>query len=856
MGVRAKQAATGLPPGAIATVVLAALAWACVASAPPAGASSEPPKLTRYSLAGGCYALRSESLGTYVTKGGGTYRADAADVAGAEPFRMQATDLGRYLLYGPGKDFLANAGTTATSPAVQPGNHANWTVSQAAGAFTVTNEAVGRQLAVGTGGVVVAVPAGSAGEQGLFGFAASSGCARYPEVEVNAVGRPAKGNTSYGEVSGMVEGHMHGMAFEFLGGRAHCGRPWHRFGAPSALVDCPDHELANGCAAVLENVLYGNPVRCHDPVGWPTFKDWPHPQSLTHEQSYYKWLERAWRGGLRLYVNLMVENRVLCEVYPFKQNNCNEMQSVLLQIQRIKEMQDYIDAQSGGPGKGFFRIVENPFQARRVINGGKLAVVMGMEVSEPFGCRLQNRLPACTTAQIDEWIDRLHGLGIRQLEIVNKFDNGLTGVAGDSGTTGTLINGANFLSTGQFWDLEHCDDEENHDHSPTGVELPHNDDLILANGLKALLPGGTLPVYGPPPHCNAMGLTPRGEHAIRKIIDSQMIFDPDHMSLLARNQALNVVEAEDYAGIVSSHSWSTPNAMPRIYRLGGIVTPYAGSSESFVHKWQHLKDAYRGRQYFGVGYGADMNGFGAQGNPRGANVPNPVTYPFESFDGTVTFDRQRSGERVFDINVDGVAHYGLYPDWVEDLRMLAGNEIIDDMGRGAEAYLQMWERAEGIPPVSCGGWREQALTPDGLGRRLRLGDGPKRALTSAGQPVRRTRTWRWCSGNPGDATTGAQAATPPTKVAAGFAKPRKLGLIASTLRSHRAAGIAPGAPADKLKGRADPLGNGVWVRPAGGNRRFIYGVRNGKVSFTGVTTRSVASAPSLLLRHLRSAGVR
>ena len=47
--------------------------------------------------------------------------------------------------------------------------------------------------------------------------------------------------TPYQEVRGYVDAHTHGMAFEFLGGDAHCGRPWHRFGAPYALVDCPDH---------------------------------------------------------------------------------------------------------------------------------------------------------------------------------------------------------------------------------------------------------------------------------------------------------------------------------------------------------------------------------------------------------------------------------------------------------------------------------------------------------------------------------------------------------------------------------------------------------------------------------------
>ncbi len=63
----------------------------------------------------------------------------------------------------------------------------------------------------------------------------------------------------------------------------------------------------------------------------------------------------------------------------------------------------------------------------------------------------------------------------------------------------------------------------------------------------------------------------------------------------------------------------------------------------------------------------------------------------------MTIDHQVSGERSYDINIDGVAHYGLYPDWIEDLRMLAGDQIVHDMGRGAEAYLQMWERADGRP---------------------------------------------------------------------------------------------------------------------------------------------------------------
>jgi microsomal dipeptidase-like Zn-dependent dipeptidase len=810
----------------------------------PAGHGVEAP-LDRYSIVNRCLSVRSEALGRFVVKSGGTYAASAANAGGGEPFRMQATTLGRYLFYGPAQDFLASAGG-AVEAAPEPSDASDWVVDQSGEAFTITN-LEGRQLSVDANGALIATDAGAAGANGLFTFRETSGCATYPEVEVNAIGDPSTGSPRYGEVSGFMEGHMHGMAFEFLGGRAHCGMPWHRFGAPYALRDCPDHE-PNGCGAALENVLYKEPARCHDPVGWPTFNDWPHHKSLTHEQSYYKWIERAWRGGLRLYVNLFVENRVLCELYPLKQNNCDEMASVELQYRRIHEMQDYIDAQSGGPGKGWFRIVDDPFEAREVINQGKLAVVLGMEVSEPFGCRIVNGQSLCDQAQIDSWLDRLNEMGVRQLEIVNKFDNALTGVAGDGGETGTATNGGNFYSTGRFWDLKSCHDPENHDHSPTAVE--HNNDLILGNALDTLLPGGLLPIYGPGPHCNQMGLTDLGAHAVQGIMSRQMIFDPDHMSVIARNQALDLIEAQDYPGVVSSHSWSTPNAYPRIWQLGGAIMPYAGSSVDFVEKWQAMRDAFSGRQYYGLGYGADMNGFGAQGGPRGADVPNPVTYPFQSYDGSVTLDRQVSGQRVFDINTDGVAHYGLYPDWIEDLRMLAGDQIVNDLSRGSEAYLQMWERTVGIQEVTCDGWNDRKLGRRGFGARLRLNQTPRQALESAGQPVKRTRVWRWCTA-PGAGRAGGDR----TDLAAVFTKRERLGLILSSVPKQRAGGVKVGAGISKLRrANADKLTGKLWVKKAGPKgRKFVYRVKGGKVRAVGVASRAVAKNPKKLRKHLKLA---
>jgi hypothetical protein len=60
----------------------------------------------------------------------------------------------------------------------------------------------------------------------------------------------------------------------------------------------------------------------------------------------------------------------------------------------------------------------------------------------------------------------------------------------------------------------------------------------------------------------------------------------------------------------------------------------------------------------------------------------------------VTFERQVTGERTFDLNSDGVAHYGLFADLIADVQQTPGSERpLRQLFRGAEAYLQMWERA-------------------------------------------------------------------------------------------------------------------------------------------------------------------
>ena len=409
--------------GRLAAIVTALL---LVSPAVAQAASDE----SRYSLVHGCFALQSTADGAFVAKSGGSYSATAAGLGAAEPFRMQATALGRYLFYGPAKDFLSLSGS-GVAVAADPSNATDLTVDKngPGGSFTIVNGFNDQQLAVaGNGSLTNGTAAG-------FNFVETTGCATYPEITTNVEGAPSKGFPRYGETQGMLEAHMHHMAFRFLGG-AHCGRPWHRFGVAYALDDCIDHK-PDGCKALLDTFLGGEPLprpdrlaRVHRLAG----------AALADPRAVLLQVARArlsvGPAGLRQPHGRRT-GRSARSIRSTQNQECDDSDTVEIELDEAYALQDYIDAQEGGPGKGWYRIVKDPFEAREVINDGKLAVILGVEVSEPFHCRMWMGVPSCNKKQITAEIQHLYDRGVRQMEITNKFDNALTGVAGDNGATGT-----------------------------------------------------------------------------------------------------------------------------------------------------------------------------------------------------------------------------------------------------------------------------------------------------------------------------------------------------------------------------------------------------------------------------------
>ncbi|MEV7614256.1 discoidin domain-containing protein [Streptomyces sp. NPDC089799] len=500
-----------------------------------------------------------------------------------------------------------------------------------------------------------------------------------PDSGVNVTGEPFKGTNDKGEVRGFVDAHNHLMSNEAFGGRLICGKPFSELGVADALKDCPEHPTL----AVFDYITKGGDGK-HDPTGWPTFKDWPAHDSLTHQQNYYAWVERAWRGGQRVLVNDLVTNGVICSVYFFKDRSCDEMTSIRLQAQKTYEMQDYVDRMYGGPGKGWFRIVTDSAQAREVVEEGKLAVVLGVETSEPFGCKMILDVAQCSRADIDKGLDELYRLGVRSMFLCHKFDNALCGVRFDTGALGTAINVGQFLSTGTFWKTEQC----------AGPQQDNPIGLAAAPSAQKELPAGvTVPSYASGARCNSRGLTDLGEYAVRGMMQRKMMLEIDHMGVKAAGRALDILESQDYPGVISSHSWMDMAWSERVYKLGGFIAQYMNGAEGFSSEANRTK-ALREKYDVGYGYGTDMNGVGGWPGPRGANTPNPVRYPFTSTDGGSVIDKLTAGQRTWDLNTDGAAHNGMVPDWIEDIRIVGGQGVVDDMFRGAESYLRTWGRSE------------------------------------------------------------------------------------------------------------------------------------------------------------------
>jgi microsomal dipeptidase-like Zn-dependent dipeptidase len=116
----------------------------------------------------------------------------------------------------------------------------------------------------------------------------------------------------------------------------------------------------------------------------------------------------------------------------------------------------------------------------------------------------------------------------------------------------------------------------------------------------------------------------------------------------------------------------------------------------------HVQEITEAGGYPSDGLSFDFNGFAGGPRPRFGESsgcsqpqPNPMEYPFTSYDGAVTFEQPHLGDREVDFDNEGMLHIGLLPELIEDARRNGvTDEDLEPLFRSAEAYIRMWERAE------------------------------------------------------------------------------------------------------------------------------------------------------------------
>ncbi len=705
------------------------------------------PELDVYGFANGCFSVRADQ-GWLGVQGDGF--GFGSEMQGAARFFMKPSDLGTYLLYDENGGYLvAEDGpllrqTSLTSDVLLIDDTyvsgAEWqleTSTQDPSRYQLRNRRTSNLLSASG-----LVPDGQGAPVELV---SATDCIEHPELTLDAMGSVERNTFDDGSVYGIVDTHSHILSnFAFGGGGIFHGGPFHRLGVEHALPDCSIYHGENGrkdffgyafdsagadgadLASLLPALLAGElDFDNHLTAGYPEFTDWPNaPSSSTHQTQYYRWLERAYLSGLRLVIQHATTNSIICHLTAGEgiqetRYACDDMTAVDRIIEESYAMERYIDAQSGGPGQGWFRIVNTPADAREVIESGKMAVVLGIETSNLFGCTSVPRegAPTCDEDYVIAQLDAYYERGIRVLFPVHKYDNAFSAGDGDR----AFIELGNFANSGHWSNFtdQNCPDIpvvfDKGDIAFGGLNQPR-DEFISdpPNDLSNFpeLPLGTLVPFlgqlGEPAlegdYCQNHGLTPLGETLLREMMARGMVIEIDHFSRRSYERAFELLEENDYPA-AGTHG---TNFEGRLYALGGVSKTglgrcrEAGRPGATLDRLNERIAAITAEGgYPGEGFGFDLNGFAGAPGPRFAEgacpepQEDPVTYPFESFAGDVTFTQPRIGNREIDFSMEGLVHIGMLPELLEDARRDAVSDAdLEPLFRSAEGYLRMWEKAE------------------------------------------------------------------------------------------------------------------------------------------------------------------
>ena len=579
-------------------------------------------------------------------------------------------------------------------------------------------------------------------------------CSEFPEAELNADGTVHTGPNPDGTVWGISNLHDHSESQHLSGGYMFSGMSYSPYGIMDALGTCEKEHGKFGtwdlvgmsteggskphaCGAGLPNPnVISELIFNHHSKGYPDFESWPTGPDASHQKNYYQWLNRARLGGLRTITLFSVENYAGARMYnlfipilrlispelsPASTTILSGTESHEQTYERIISLINYVDAQEGGPGKGWLKLVTSPEQAREEVNNGNLCVILGIEIPDLFDCIDNSPTnPDCTRDYIRQKLDYYYDQGVRVIFPIHHMD---TELGGAKIFTSTLELGQ-LLYNGNLIEWDPCEPLADYgSHTPFLQSQMLGIPDFFTEIIVQLLTGFDVELQDLDPnqtYCNGRGLTEAGVILVEEMIERGMMFDLDHCSKAMLEDIVEILDDYVYPFILSHNNYYE-DLGEFVYSRGGMMSSSLhsskqgstlpctfGTSGDFFGQAieaMDLSETYTGLR--AAPFTSDFFGTLAGCGPRFSdlypceNIENPalwesskVNYPFTSFDGQFEFDIQRTGNKAFDFNEEGLAHIGMLPDMIRDI-MNQGYEMEDVAAfhNSTEALIRLWERS-------------------------------------------------------------------------------------------------------------------------------------------------------------------
>jgi microsomal dipeptidase-like Zn-dependent dipeptidase len=320
---------------------------------------------------------------------------------------------------------------------------------------------------------------------------------------------------------------------------------------------------------------------------------------------YLPWIERAHQHGLRLMVALACHSRNLADL---QARPMSDWEAGQVQIRYVKELAARNSSWMAG--------VRTPEEARAVISGGRLAIILGLEL-DTLGNLDQPHGTPISDSTLQDLVADIVNMDVRYVFPVHLNDNTFAGMA---------LYKAEFMA------------------SSASAGRPVE---TAPDGNVTWKP----PLTSGPGVVNAKGLSNAGERLLRLLMDEGMLIDIDHMSWASTQRALQLATEDGRRyPLVSGHATflelapredehDGPNesrkkaetlrtlrelgsyvgVQPTTLRVaahpqagGGSVDDADGSSTAFNRAYRYAVHHMGGR----VAIGTDLNGLASTSSPR------------------------------------------------------------------------------------------------------------------------------------------------------------------------------------------------------------------------------------------------